>query len=42
MRAINLAGGGLLVLVGVLMVAGVWLRLTDALQATLVGYVPAI
>lgn len=41
-RAINLGGGGLLVVVGVLMVAGVWLRLTDSLQAMLVGYVPAL
>jgi cytochrome c-type biogenesis protein len=41
-RAINLAGGGLLVLVGVLMLTGVWNAAVSTLQASLVGYVPAI
>lgn len=41
-RAVNLAGGALLVLVGVLMVSGAWGALISTLQAALVGYVPAI
>ena len=41
-RAINLAGGGLLVVIGVLMVTGVWGVAISTLQATLKSYVPAI
>lgn len=41
-RVVNLAGGGLLVLVGVLMLSGVWSALVSTLQTALVGYVPAI
>lgn len=42
LRVVNLAGGGLLVLVGVLMLSGVWSALVSTLQSSLVGYVPAI
>lgn len=38
-RAVNLVGGGLLVLIGVLMVTGVWSRMMFALQAVIDGYV---
>lgn len=38
-RAINLIGGGLLVCIGLLMVAGLWSRLMYALQAVISGYV---
>jgi cytochrome c-type biogenesis protein len=41
-RAINLAGGALLVVVGVLMLSGVWSLAVAALQATLGGYVSPI
>lgn len=41
-RAINLAGGVMLVVVGVLMVTGVWTAAVSALQASLVGYVSPI
>jgi cytochrome c-type biogenesis protein len=41
-RAINVAGGALLILVGVLMVSGVWLRMTESLQIVWAGYVPAL
>jgi cytochrome c-type biogenesis protein len=41
-RAINLAGGGLLVVVGILMVSGLWLRITESLQIAWAGYVPAL
>jgi cytochrome c-type biogenesis protein len=41
-RAINVAGGALLLLVGVLMVTGVWLRMTESLQILWAGYVPAL
>jgi cytochrome c-type biogenesis protein len=41
-RAINLAGGALLVVVGILMVSGLWLRLTETLQIAWAGYVPAL
>jgi cytochrome c-type biogenesis protein len=41
-RAINVAGGALLVLVGILMVSGVWLRMTESLQILWAGYVPAL
>lgn len=38
-RAINLAGGVLLVVIGVLMLTGVWNLAITTLQASLVGYV---
>jgi cytochrome c-type biogenesis protein len=41
-RAINLAGGALLVLVGVLMLSGVWNLAVTALQSSLGGYVSPI
>jgi cytochrome c-type biogenesis protein len=41
-RAINLAGGALLVVVGVLMLSGVWNLAVAALQSTLGGYVSPI
>jgi cytochrome c-type biogenesis protein len=41
-RAINLAGGALLVVVGVLMVTGVWSAVVTSLQALIGGYEPAI
>ena len=41
-RAINLAGGALLVVVGLLMVTGVWSAVVTSLQALIGGYVPAI
>ena len=37
-RAVNLAGGVLLAVVGVLMVSGAWGSLVSALQTSLVGY----
>jgi cytochrome c-type biogenesis protein len=41
-RAINLAGGALLVVVGVLMLTGVWNLAITALQSSLVGYVSPV
>jgi cytochrome c-type biogenesis protein len=41
-RAINLAGGALLVVVGVLMLTGVWNLAVSALQASIGGYVSPI
>jgi cytochrome c-type biogenesis protein len=41
-RAINLAGGALLVVVGVLMVSGVWTLAISALQSWVGGYVSPI
>lgn len=41
-RAINLAGGLLLVAVGLLMLSGVWNLAVAALQASLVGYVSPV
>jgi cytochrome c-type biogenesis protein len=41
-RAINLAGGALLVLVGVLMLSGVWGIAVSGLQSWMVGYVSPI
>lgn len=38
-RAINLAGGGLLVVIGLLMLSGVWNIAITALQASVGGYV---
>ena len=41
-RAINLAGGVLLVVIGVLMVSGVWTLALSALQSSIGGYVSPI
>jgi cytochrome c-type biogenesis protein len=41
-RAINLAGGALLVVVGLLMVSGVWTLAIGALQSSVAGYVSPI
>lgn len=38
-RAVNLIGGGLLILIGILMVTGVWSRMMFELQAVIGGYV---
>lgn len=41
-RAVNLIGGGLLILIGLLMVTGVWSEMMFALQAVIGSYVPAL
>jgi len=41
-RAVNLIGGGLLIIIGVLMVSGVWTRIMYALQAVIGSYVPIL
>ncbi len=41
-RAVNLAGGGLLVVLGVVMLSGLWASIVSALQIWVGGYVPAI
>lgn len=41
-RTINLIGGGILILVGFLMLIGVWQQMMSAFQATLLNYVPAL
>jgi cytochrome c-type biogenesis protein len=41
-RAINIAGGALLIAIGVLMVSGVWSIWMYELQAVITGFVPAI
>ncbi|WP_157002801.1 cytochrome c biogenesis CcdA family protein [Agromyces laixinhei] len=41
-RAINIAGGGLLIVIGVLMVTGIWSIWMYELQAVITGFVPAI
>ncbi|GAA1808906.1 cytochrome c biogenesis CcdA family protein [Agromyces neolithicus] len=41
-RAINIAGGGLLVAIGLLMVSGIWSIWMYQLQAVITGFVPAI
>lgn len=38
-RAVNLIGGSLLILIGILMVTGLWSRMMYALQAVIGGYV---
>lgn len=38
-RAVNLIGGGLLILIGLLMVTGLWSRMMYAMQAVIGGYV---
>ncbi|MGH3702986.1 MAG: cytochrome c biogenesis CcdA family protein [Agromyces sp.] len=41
-RAINIAGGALLIVIGVLMVTGIWSIWMYELQAVITGFVPAI
>lgn len=41
-RLINIAGGVMLVLLGVLMVTGLWNALIDSLQAVIISFVPAL
>ena len=41
-RAINIVGGALLIVIGVLMVSGVWSIWMYELQAVITGFVPAI
>lgn len=41
-RAVNLIGGGLLVVIGVLMVTGVWNHLMTSLGAVILDFVPAV
>lgn len=41
-RIVNIVGGGLLVLVGVVMVSGLWTRLMSSLGGVISGFVPAI
>lgn len=41
-RAVNLVGGGLLILIGLLMVSGLWTIWMYELQAVISGFVPAI
>ena len=41
-RAINIAGGSLLIMIGVLMVSGIWSIWMYELQAVITGFVPAI
>lgn len=42
LRVVNLVGGAALIVIGVLMVSGLWLALTSELQTWIAGYVPAI
>ncbi|PPF42942.1 cytochrome C biogenesis protein [Pseudoclavibacter sp. AY1F1] len=41
-RTINLIGGGILILIGLLMVIGIWQHFMSAFAATIGGYVPAL
>ncbi|MEB4614670.1 cytochrome c biogenesis CcdA family protein [Leucobacter sp. M11] len=41
-RVINLIGGGLLIVIGLLMVSGIWSKMMFALQAVIGGYVTPI
>ena len=41
-RVVNLAGGGLLILLGVLMVTGAWASMVSGMQTWIGTYVPAI
>lgn len=41
-RVVNLIGGGLLIVIGLLMVSGVWSRIMFALQAVIGSYVPVL
>lgn len=41
-RAVNLIGGGVLIVIGLMMVSGIWIRIMYALQAVMSSFVPAI
>jgi len=41
-RAVNILGGAMLILIGVLMVTGLWRHLISALAAVIDGFVPAL
>ncbi len=41
-RIVNIIGGGLLILIGILMVTGVWSQMMYALQAVMNSFVPAL
>ena len=41
-RAVNLAGGGLLIVIGLMMVSGIWSALVSGLQVWIGSYVPAV
>ena len=41
-RAVNIAGGVLLILIGVLMVSGLWRGIISALGAVILGFAPAL
>jgi cytochrome c-type biogenesis protein len=41
-RAINITGGAILIIIGVLMVSGLWTQWIYQLQAVISGFVPAI
>jgi cytochrome c-type biogenesis protein len=41
-RVINIIGGSLLILIGILMVSGLWQIIVAKLQGVIVGYEPAL
>ncbi|MGO1538753.1 MAG: cytochrome c biogenesis CcdA family protein [Leucobacter sp.] len=41
-RAVNLIGGGVLIVIGLMMVSGIWIRIMYSLQAVMSSFVPAI
>jgi cytochrome c-type biogenesis protein len=41
-RLINIIGGGLLILIGLLLVTGLWNAILSQLQAVILGFVPAL
>ncbi len=41
-RAVNLIGGSLLLIIGILMVSGAWIHMMYALQGVISGFVPAL
>jgi cytochrome c-type biogenesis protein len=41
-RIVNIVGGALLVVIGILMVTGVWSAMMSSLQAVIAGFVPAL
>lgn len=41
-RTVNLIGGALLILIGILMVTGLWSHMMSTLQAVISGYVPSL
>jgi cytochrome c-type biogenesis protein len=42
MRTVNIIGGAILILIGLLMVTGVWSAIMTSLQAVIGSYVPAV